>query len=46
MRRDTSHVASLIDVAGTLHGTTTLGGSGYCFTGEDFGCGTVFALKP
>jgi uncharacterized repeat protein (TIGR03803 family) len=39
-------VASLIDVAGTLYGTTTLGGSGYCFTGEDFGCGTVFALKP
>ncbi|HET7213510.1 MAG TPA: choice-of-anchor tandem repeat GloVer-containing protein [Terriglobia bacterium] len=31
---------------GGLYGTTTLGGSGSCagFLGEDYGCGTVFAL--
>ena len=33
---------SLIDVDGTLYGTTYLGGSGPC----EFGCGAVFALKP
>ena len=32
--------ASLIDVNGTLYGTTFLGGGGA------FGLGTVFALKP
>jgi uncharacterized repeat protein (TIGR03803 family) len=34
--------ASLIDVAGTLYGTTQSGGAGSC-TG---GCGTVFAVNP
>ena len=34
--------ASLIDVAGTLYGTTTTGGTGYCTRNSD--CGTVFSL--
>ena len=32
--------ASLIDVDGTLYGTTARGGGGYC------GCGTVFSIDP
>jgi uncharacterized repeat protein (TIGR03803 family) len=37
--------AALLDVAGTLYGTTTYGGSRVrpC---SHLGCGTVFALKP
>jgi uncharacterized repeat protein (TIGR03803 family) len=33
--------AGLIDVKGTLYGTTYLGGANYC---SDIGCGTVFAV--
>jgi uncharacterized repeat protein (TIGR03803 family) len=36
-------VASLIDVSGTLYGTTEFGGT---FSRCDSGCGTVFALSP
>jgi len=35
-------VASLIDVKGTLYGTTSGGGSTNCYNG----CGTVFAIDP
>jgi hypothetical protein len=38
--------AGLDNINGLLYGTATLGGLGYCFTGDDFGCGTVFALRP
>jgi uncharacterized repeat protein (TIGR03803 family) len=37
-----SPVASLIDVSGTLYGTTYGGGGGDC----DSGCGTVFSITP
>ena len=37
--------ASLIDVKGTLYGTTYLGGA-YCPNGAPPGCGTVFSLNP
>ena len=36
-------LASLIDVKGTLYGTTLYGGSGDC---SDYGCGTVFSINP
>jgi uncharacterized repeat protein (TIGR03803 family) len=36
--------AGLINVGGTLYGTTTYGGGGRCQQG--YGCGTVFALTP
>ncbi len=39
-------VASLINVNGTLYGTTQNGGSVYCPNSSYQGCGTVFALKP
>jgi uncharacterized repeat protein (TIGR03803 family) len=39
-------VASLINVKGTLYGTTSQGGSVYCSASGYLGCGTVFALKP
>ena len=35
----------VIDIEGTLYGTTYYGGSGVCYSGnENEGCGTVFAL--
>jgi uncharacterized repeat protein (TIGR03803 family) len=37
--------ASLIDVSGTLYGTTSLGGSGPCQSQYFNGCGTVFAIS-
>ena len=36
--------AGLIDVKGTLYGTTELGGSASC--GGGYGCGTVFSVSP
>ena len=36
--------AGLIDVGGTLYGTTDSGGTGSC--GDNYGCGTVFSLNP
>jgi uncharacterized repeat protein (TIGR03803 family) len=36
-------VASVIDVNGTLYGTTLVGGGNGC---DSYGCGTVFALDP
>ncbi|HTT84753.1 MAG TPA: choice-of-anchor tandem repeat GloVer-containing protein [Rhizomicrobium sp.] len=36
--------ASLLNVSGTLYGTTTFGGGTGCTQNE--GCGTVFAVKP
>lgn len=44
-----SPVATLVDVNGTLYGTTQYGGSGSCTRprrGYFLGCGTVFALSP
>jgi uncharacterized repeat protein (TIGR03803 family) len=41
--------AALVDVNGTLYGTTEYGGSGSCTRprqGDFPGCGTVFALSP
>ncbi len=40
--------AGLIDVNGTLYGTTTIGGTANCsgIQGVFVGCGTVFALDP
>jgi hypothetical protein len=37
-------LAGLINVNGTLYGTTYTGGSFSCF--HHLGCGTVFALTP
>ena len=37
---------SLIDVKGTLYGTTIYGGSGTCSSYGNSGCGTVFAITP
>jgi uncharacterized repeat protein (TIGR03803 family) len=41
-------VGDLINVNGTLYGTTYLGGSVYCPPSSSyyFGCGSLFALKP
>jgi uncharacterized repeat protein (TIGR03803 family) len=39
-------VASLIDVNGSLYGTTEYGGTGACSSGYDHGCGTVFSITP
>lgn len=36
--------ANLIDVNGTLYGTTTNGGA-YCHTNDTGGCGTVFSIR-
>jgi uncharacterized repeat protein (TIGR03803 family) len=38
--------AGLIDVKGTLYGTTSEGGSGSCRDGYVLGCGTVFSITP
>jgi len=38
--------AALIDVNGTLYGTTVYGGSGGGGCYETYGCGTVFSLDP
>ncbi|MBV8343570.1 MAG: hypothetical protein JO190_01080 [Candidatus Eremiobacteraeota bacterium] len=38
--------ASLINVNGTLYGTTLDGGGGACSTRRTGGCGTVFAFTP
>jgi len=35
--------APLIDVNGTLYGTTQLGGAGSCYSGQ--GCGTVYSIS-
>jgi uncharacterized repeat protein (TIGR03803 family) len=40
----TSPRADLLDVRGTLYGTTTFGGGSSC--GDPYGCGTVFKVKP
>lgn len=37
-------MASLIDIAGVLYGTTTYGGGGSC-NGQSPGCGTVFKIE-
>ena len=37
--------ANLVDVKGTLFGTTFLGGSGKCATYGTIGCGAVFSLE-
>ena len=37
-------LAGLIDVNGTLYGTTSEGGSGCNSSGEEIGCGTVFSI--
>jgi len=36
---------TLVNVGGTLYGTTRLGGSGNCNVGSIAGCGTVFSLN-
>jgi uncharacterized repeat protein (TIGR03803 family) len=38
-------VASLTDVGGTLYGTTSYGGSYYCYGDPDNSCGTVFTIS-
>jgi uncharacterized repeat protein (TIGR03803 family) len=38
--------AGLIDVGGTLYGTTVDGGPYFCTSGEYNGCGTVFSVTP
>jgi uncharacterized repeat protein (TIGR03803 family) len=37
--------ALIFDAAGNLYGTTEYGGNGSCNIGN-FGCGTVFEIKP
>jgi uncharacterized repeat protein (TIGR03803 family) len=37
-------LGGVIDVKGTLYGTTYFGGSGNCYSGDRIGCGTVFAV--
>jgi uncharacterized repeat protein (TIGR03803 family) len=37
---------SLIDVNGTLYGTTLFGGGGACYISGGTGCGTVYRLDP
>ena len=41
-----SPIASLIDVKGTLYGTTAGGGKNSCGGGFFTGCGTVFSITP
>ena len=36
----------VLDAQGNLYGTTYIGGSGGCFDGTSYGCGTVFKLDP
>lgn len=38
--------AALINVGGTLYGTTIYGGPGNCNDGNQGGCGTVFSIDP
>jgi uncharacterized repeat protein (TIGR03803 family) len=38
--------AGLINVNGTLYGTTQVGGSGSCSSSGPSGCGTVFSITP
>lgn len=38
--------ASLIDVNGSLYGTTSVGGAGTCSNVLGSGCGTVFSINP
>jgi uncharacterized repeat protein (TIGR03803 family) len=38
--------AALINLHGTLYGTTIYGGPGACNDGNGIGCGTVFAIDP
>ena len=38
--------AALVEVNGTLYGTTIYGGPGNCNDGNEGGCGTVFAIDP
>jgi uncharacterized repeat protein (TIGR03803 family) len=41
--------AGLINVSGTLYGTTSVGGANLCpyhFSGAYYGCGTVFSITP
>ncbi|MFY9664213.1 MAG: choice-of-anchor tandem repeat GloVer-containing protein [Candidatus Cybelea sp.] len=38
--------AGLINVGGTLYGTTDTGGIGCSYTYPSFGCGTVFSITP
>jgi hypothetical protein len=37
--------SALLNVNGTLYGTTGTGGTGTCYDGY-YGCGTVFAITP
>jgi len=39
-------VARLLNVNGTLYGTTSAGGNENCYTDNQIGCGTVFAVTP
>jgi uncharacterized repeat protein (TIGR03803 family) len=34
----------VLDAEGNLYGTTYIGGTGGCFDGTSYGCGTVFKL--
>jgi len=36
----------IFDAAGNLYGTTSKGGSYFCYDGRSYGCGTVFELSP
>jgi uncharacterized repeat protein (TIGR03803 family) len=38
--------AALIDLDGTLYGTTIYGGPGNCNDGNEPGCGTLFSINP
>jgi uncharacterized repeat protein (TIGR03803 family) len=38
--------SDLIDVHGTLYGTTVSGGTGHACSGSTSGCGTVFSINP
>jgi uncharacterized repeat protein (TIGR03803 family) len=38
--------AALVEVNGTLYGTTIYGGPGTCNDGNQGGCGTVFSIDP
>jgi uncharacterized repeat protein (TIGR03803 family) len=40
--------AGLLNVGGTLYGTTQYGGTGKCpaYTGTPAGCGTIFTIAP
>lgn len=38
--------AGVIEVGGTLYGTTSAGGTHPCRSGSSYGCGTVYSLTP